>query len=102
MADFIILKPAASIGAEHPMFNLEAEVRIAALGLPERQAWILRLAVANESVPEPAKAVAAAIIASHNDLLLQETARAFETLKQELTEMDARRKSFLERGLLHC
>lgn len=101
MADFIILKPAASIGPEHPLFNIEVEARIVELRLPDKQSWILRLAVANESVPEPAKAIATAIIAGHNDLLLQETEQAYMTLKLELTEMDARRKSFLEQGLQH-
>ena len=101
MADFVVLKPAAAISADHPLFNLEAELRIAALSLPDKQAWILRLAIAGEAVPDSAKAVATAIIASHNDLLLQESQKAFDILKQELIDMDARRKSFLEHALQH-
>jgi hypothetical protein len=101
MCDFVILKQAAAIGPEHPLFNMEAELRIAALALPDKQAWILRLAIAGESVPDSAKAVATAIIASNNDVLLQETQRAYDVLKQELIDMDARRKSFLEHAMQH-
>jgi hypothetical protein len=101
MADFVYLKPAAAISAEHPLFNLEAEIRIAALQLPEKYAWIYRLSIADDKVPELAKAQAKGAIADCDILLASELEKAKELVKVELIELQAKKKSFLEIAAEH-
>jgi hypothetical protein len=101
MADFVYLKPAAAISPEHPLFNLEAEIRIAALQLPEKFAWIYRLSIAEDKVPESVKEAAKGTILDYETLMNAEMEKAKELLKVELVELQARKKTFLEIASSH-
>jgi hypothetical protein len=96
MTDFVYLKPAAAISPEHPLFNLEAEIRIAALQLPEKFAWIYRLSIADDKVNESVKLEAKGAISDYEILMNAEMEKAKELVKTELIELQARKKTFLE------
>ena len=96
MTDFVFLKPAAPIAADHALFNQEVEERIAALCLPEKYAWIYRLAIDEDKAPEPVKVQAKGAIADFDVLIKMECLKAQEALKTELMMMQARKRSFLD------
>lgn len=96
MTDFVFLKPAVPIAAEHPLFSQEVEERIAALGLPDKYAWIYRLAIDEDKAPEPVKAQVKGAITDFDVLIKMECLKAQEALKIELLMMQARKRSFLD------
>lgn len=96
MTEFVFLKPAVPIAADHPLFNAEVEERIAALGLPEKFAWVYRLAIDEDKAPEPVKVQAKGAIADYDVLIRMEMIKAHEALKADLLMMQARKRSFLD------
>jgi len=96
MADFQLLKPANPISPVHPLYNPETEIRIASLQLPEKFAWIYRLTVCDDKVVDSVKTDIKAIIAEYDVLLKIEQEKAKEILSNELIELQAKKKSFLD------
>ena len=96
MTDFVFLKSAAPIAADHPLFNAEVEERIAALCLPEKFAWVYRLAIDEDKASEPVKAQAKGAIADFDVLVRMEMIKAQEALKADLVMMQSRKRSFLD------
>jgi hypothetical protein len=96
MADFKLLKPAQPIPCTHPLYNVETEIKIDFLGLPEKFAWIYRLTVCDDKITDSIKTDIKAIIAEYDLLLKIEQDRAKEILSNELIELQAKKKTFLE------
>lgn len=96
MADFQLLKPANPISPAHALYNPEIEIRIASLQLPEKFAWIYRLTVIDDKVADSVKTDIKAIIAEYDVLLKIEQEKAKEILSNELIELQAKKKSFLD------
>jgi hypothetical protein len=96
MADFQLLKPAQAISSGHALFNADCEIRIATLQLPEKFAWIYRLTVCDDKLPDSTKADIKAIIAEYDSNLKIELEKAKEALSNELVELQAKKKTFLD------
>ena len=96
MAEFTFLKPALPLSADHVLFNQEVEERVLSLQLPDKYAWIFRLAIADEKANDEAKAVTRAIIVDYDANIKNELFKAQELLKTELIIMQSKKKSFLD------